>query len=66
MIILGGNTELLLLHTAVTDAGKVGDRLSQDFFRGEYNLNHMIGKSNLIPMSLLYLYFARWNGTKNI
>ena len=31
-------------YSAVTEAGKVGDRLSQDFFRGEYNLNHMIGK----------------------
>ena len=40
----GGNTVLLLFHIAVTEAGKVGGRLSQDFFRGEYNLNHMIGK----------------------
>ncbi|MGH0191053.1 UNVERIFIED_CONTAM: hypothetical protein FKN15_056525 [Acipenser sinensis] len=29
---------------AVTDAGKVGDRLSQDFFREEYILNNAIGK----------------------
>ncbi|KAK1165597.1 3-hydroxyisobutyryl-CoA hydrolase, mitochondrial [Acipenser oxyrinchus oxyrinchus] len=28
---------------AVTDAGKVGDRLSQDFFREEYILNNAIG-----------------------
>ncbi|MBN3288930.1 HIBCH protein, partial [Polyodon spathula] len=28
---------------AVTDAGKVGDRLSQDFFREEYILNNTIG-----------------------
>jgi len=28
----------------VTEAGKVRDRLSKDFFWGEYNLNHMIGK----------------------
>ncbi|XP_075612294.1 3-hydroxyisobutyryl-CoA hydrolase, mitochondrial isoform X5 [Balearica regulorum gibbericeps] len=28
---------------AITDAGKVGDRLAQDFFRGEYMLNNAIG-----------------------
>lgn len=28
---------------AVTDAGKVGDRLAQDFFHEEYTLNHAIG-----------------------
>ncbi|KFU87815.1 hypothetical protein M959_07774, partial [Chaetura pelagica] len=28
---------------AITDAGKVGDRLAQDFFRGEYTLNNAIG-----------------------
>ncbi|NWX48534.1 HIBCH protein, partial [Steatornis caripensis] len=28
---------------AITDAGKVGDRLSQDFFREEYILNNAIG-----------------------
>lgn len=29
---------------AVTEAGKVGDRLSQDFFKEEYMLNNKIGK----------------------
>ncbi|NXB29526.1 HIBCH protein, partial [Eulacestoma nigropectus] len=28
---------------AITEAGKVGDKLSQDFFRGEYGLNNAIG-----------------------
>ncbi|XP_064397926.1 3-hydroxyisobutyryl-CoA hydrolase, mitochondrial-like [Halichondria panicea] len=28
---------------AVTEAGKVGDKLAQDFFRYEYILNHLIG-----------------------
>ncbi|XP_051478927.1 3-hydroxyisobutyryl-CoA hydrolase, mitochondrial isoform X3 [Apus apus] len=28
---------------AITDAGKAGDRLAQDFFRGEYTLNNAIG-----------------------
>ncbi|NXE76571.1 HIBCH protein, partial [Cochlearius cochlearius] len=28
---------------AITDAGKVGDRLAQDFFRAEYTLNNAIG-----------------------
>uniref|UniRef100_A0A8B9IB64 3-hydroxyisobutyryl-CoA hydrolase n=1 Tax=Anser brachyrhynchus TaxID=132585 RepID=A0A8B9IB64_9AVES len=28
---------------AITDAGKVGDRLAQDFFREEYTLNNAIG-----------------------
>eukprot|EP00731_Ephydatia_muelleri_P032517 Em0024g61a len=28
---------------AVTEAGKVGDRLAKDFFRDEYILNHLIG-----------------------
>ncbi|NWV24971.1 HIBCH protein, partial [Origma solitaria] len=28
---------------AITEAGKVGDKLSQDFFKGEYNLNNAIG-----------------------
>ncbi|XP_041896637.1 3-hydroxyisobutyryl-CoA hydrolase, mitochondrial isoform X1 [Corvus kubaryi] len=28
---------------AITEAGKVGDELSQDFFRGEYRLNNAIG-----------------------
>ncbi|NXI96621.1 HIBCH protein, partial [Psophia crepitans] len=28
---------------AITDAGKVGDRLAQDFFRGEYMLNNAVG-----------------------
>ncbi|NXF38369.1 HIBCH protein, partial [Nyctibius bracteatus] len=28
---------------AITDAGKLGDRLSQDFFREEYRLNNAIG-----------------------
>uniref|UniRef100_A0A8C3QHK3 3-hydroxyisobutyryl-CoA hydrolase n=1 Tax=Cyanoderma ruficeps TaxID=181631 RepID=A0A8C3QHK3_9PASS len=28
---------------AITEAGKVGDKLSQDFFRGEYRLNNAIG-----------------------
>ncbi|NXM12344.1 HIBCH protein, partial [Ploceus nigricollis] len=28
---------------AITEAGKVGDRLLQDFFRGEYRLNNAIG-----------------------
>ncbi len=32
-------------HTAVTEAGKVGGSLAQDFFRYEYILNHLIGKS---------------------
>lgn len=29
--------------SAVTDAGKVGDSLAQDFFREEYILNNAIG-----------------------
>ncbi|NXC26080.1 HIBCH protein, partial [Campylorhamphus procurvoides] len=28
---------------AITEAGKVGDKLAQDFFRGEYSLNNAIG-----------------------
>ncbi|NXI75877.1 HIBCH protein, partial [Rhipidura dahli] len=28
---------------AITEAGKVGDKLSQDFFQGEYRLNNAIG-----------------------
>ncbi|XP_063255971.1 3-hydroxyisobutyryl-CoA hydrolase, mitochondrial isoform X2 [Prinia subflava] len=28
---------------AITEAGKVGDKLTQDFFRGEYRLNNAIG-----------------------
>ncbi|NWV76505.1 HIBCH protein, partial [Dasyornis broadbenti] len=28
---------------AITEAGKVGDKMSQDFFRGEYRLNNAIG-----------------------
>ncbi|NXP23157.1 HIBCH protein, partial [Scytalopus superciliaris] len=28
---------------AITEAGKVGDKLSQDFFKGEYGLNNAIG-----------------------
>ena len=30
--------------TAVTEAGKVGDRLAKEFFREEYILNHLIGE----------------------
>ena len=32
-----------IILTAVTEAGKVGDRLSQDFFKEEYILNNKIG-----------------------
>ncbi|NXU13570.1 HIBCH protein, partial [Pardalotus punctatus] len=28
---------------AITEAGKVGDKLTQDFFKGEYSLNNAIG-----------------------
>ncbi|KAJ7416193.1 3-hydroxyisobutyryl-CoA hydrolase, mitochondrial [Willisornis vidua] len=28
---------------AITEAGKVGDKLTQDFFRGEYRLNNAVG-----------------------
>lgn len=34
----------LFCSAAVTEAGKVGDRLSQDFFKEEYMLNNKIGK----------------------
>ena len=35
---------LSLFCAAVTEAGKVGDRLAQDFFSYEYTLNHLIGQ----------------------
>ena len=34
---------------AVTEAGKVGDRLAKDFFRDEYILNHLIGEVAMTP-----------------
>ena len=34
-------------YAAVTEAGKVGDKLAQDFFRYEYILNHLIGESSV-------------------
>ena len=36
---------ICILFAAVTEAGKVGDKLAQDFFRYEYILNHLIGES---------------------
>lgn len=41
---LKGGVFLLFCSAAVTEAGKVGDRLSQDFFKEEYMLNNKIGK----------------------
>ncbi|EMP26245.1 3-hydroxyisobutyryl-CoA hydrolase [Chelonia mydas] len=35
---------------AVTDAGKVGDRLAQDFFREEYILNNAVGNLGGLPV----------------
>ena len=37
---------LLYDFLAVTEAGKVGDSLAQDFFREEYILNDAIGAFN--------------------
>ncbi|XP_061181521.1 3-hydroxyisobutyryl-CoA hydrolase, mitochondrial-like [Saccostrea echinata] len=38
---------------AVTEAGKVGDRLSQDFFREEYILNNKIGTYEIPYIALI-------------
>lgn len=38
---------------AVTDAGKVGDRLSQDFFKEEYILNYKIGTYDIPYIALI-------------
>ena len=39
--------------SAVTDAGKKGDRLSADFFREEYILNNAIGTLNIPWIALI-------------
>ncbi|XP_067843838.1 3-hydroxyisobutyryl-CoA hydrolase, mitochondrial isoform X2 [Heptranchias perlo] len=38
---------------AVTDAGKVGDRLAEDFFREEYILNNAIGSCRIPYIALI-------------
>lgn len=39
---------MFVLFLAVTEAGKAGDSLAQDFFREEYILNNAIGKFRLL------------------
>ena len=40
---------ILLFHfAAVTEAGKSGDPLAQDFFREEYVMNNTIGNRHLL------------------
>lgn len=43
--------------SAVTEAGKVGDSLAQDFFREEYILNNAIGMYFILCM-YLFIYFV--------
>lgn len=42
--------------SAVTEAGKVGDSLAQDFFREEYILNNAIGMYFILFYVCIYLF----------
>lgn len=57
----------IVVHIAVTEAGKVGDPLAQNFFQGEYGLNHYIGtcvSETLHTLCLRYvLSFFMYAGT---
>ena len=49
---------ILLFHfPAVTEAGKSGDSLAQDFFREEYVLNNTIGNRHLLMNTLKVLLY---------
>ncbi len=40
----------------MTEAGKAGDPLAQEFFVGEYSLNHFIGEGVWAHMQVIHLF----------